>query len=311
MVHPLTSTIIATSYIGIIAILACVQFARSRTPLRLGSVVMAVLGLSISAVSIVYATDTVTVSVFWVYQFVAECVAVTWVITTIIHLGYAFYPTTRHQTALWRAALASVILYDLVAIAELSYYCVLVWGDDNNIKNNETRLPVLWIYWVRQVIKILACSITIAYLFGYACMFIYFMTKSDEVFTVQAQALDLCIRLIVCPVFSLPPPSPLLDYFQAKYGSAVVNDNPNTMIEEGITNDPRPRRPPMLVNQRTGSSMRRNSDYMFDLPSFNTSSLNPSTSYSSHPAPLYPPQESDEERLQAMIGVSGKPVRIF
>ncbi|KFH69911.1 hypothetical protein MVEG_04715 [Podila verticillata NRRL 6337] len=146
---------------------------------------------------------------------------------------------------------------------------------------------------------------------GYACMFIYFMTKSDEVFTVQAQALDLCIRLIVCPVFSLPPPSPLLDYFQAKYGSAVVNDNPNTMIEEGITNDPRPRRPPMLVNQRTGSSMRRNSDYMFDLPSFNTSSLNPSTSYSSHPAPLYPPQESDEERLQAMIGVSGKPVRIF
>ncbi|KAF9385293.1 hypothetical protein CPB97_004957, partial [Podila verticillata] len=165
MVQPLTSTIIATSYIAIIAILACVQFARSRTPLRLGSVVMAVLGLSISAVSIVYATDTVKVSVFWVYQFIAECVAVTWVITTIIHLGYAFYPTTRHQTALWRAALASVILYDLVAIAELSYYCVLVWGDDNNIKNNETRLPVLWIYWVRQVIKILACSITIAYLF--------------------------------------------------------------------------------------------------------------------------------------------------
>lgn len=165
MVHPLTSTIIATSYIAIIAILACVQFARSRTPLRLGSVVMAVLGLSISAVSIVYTTDTVKVSIFWVYQFIAECVAVTWVVTTIIHLGYAFYPTTRHQTALWRAALASVILYDLVAIAELSYYCVLVWGDDDKTKNNETQLPVLWIYWVRQVIKVLACSITIAYLF--------------------------------------------------------------------------------------------------------------------------------------------------
>lgn len=162
MVPPLTSTIIATSYIAIVAILACVLFARSRTPLRLGSVVMAVLGLSISAVSIVYATGTVSSAVFWIHQFIAECVAVTWVVTTIIHLGYAFYPTTRHQIALWRAALASVILYDLIAIAELAYYCAVVWGADGG---NETNLPVVWVYWVRQVIKVLACTITIAYLF--------------------------------------------------------------------------------------------------------------------------------------------------
>ncbi|KAG0080206.1 hypothetical protein BGZ93_007672 [Podila epicladia] len=309
MVSPLTSTIIATSYITIVTILACVLFARSRTPLRLGSLVMAVLGLSISAVSIVYATGAVSSAVFWIHQFIAECVAVTWVVTTIIHLGYAFYPTTRHQIALWRAALASVILYDLIAIAELAYYCAVVWGA---VGGNETNLPVAWVYWVRQVIKVLACTITIAYLFVYSCMFIYYITEPDKVFSVQAQSLDLCLRLIVCPIFSLPPPNPLLNYFEAKYGSAV-NGNPNTMVEEGITNDPRPRRPPMLVSQRTGSSMRRNSDFMFDLPPFNPSS-SPLSSYESRQDPLHqlsPLQESDEDRIQAMVGLGGKPIRMF
>lgn len=143
-------------------------------------------------------------------------------------------------------------------------------------------------------------------------MLIYYMTKPDKVFSIQAQSLDLCLRLIACPIFSLPPPNPLLNYFEAKYGSAV-NDNPNTMVEEGITNDPRPRRPPMLVSQRTGSSMRRNSDFMFDLPPFSPSSSPPS-SYESHQDPLHqlsPPQESDEDRIQAMVGLGGKPIRMF
>ncbi|KAG0365822.1 hypothetical protein BGZ54_006175 [Gamsiella multidivaricata] len=102
-----------------------------------------------------------SLSAFWVYQFVAECIAVTWVITTIIHLGYAFYPLTRHQTLIWRTALGSVVLYDLVAIAELSYYCYGVWGSGSL----SAEVPELWIYWVRQMVKVLTCAITIAYLF--------------------------------------------------------------------------------------------------------------------------------------------------
>ncbi|KAF9955811.1 hypothetical protein BGZ72_003402 [Mortierella alpina] len=300
MIPPLPSTIVATCYIALIAILSCVQFHRSQTPLRLGAAVMAVFGLSISALSVVYTTDKLSLSVFWVYQFVAECIAVTWVITTIIHLGYAFYPLTRHQTLIWRTALGSVILYDVVAIAELSYYCYAVWGSHTLSKE---ATPVLWIYWVRQVVKVLACAVTIAYLFvplvrhhnstglamiadsntlavgtwylsalgltclGYTSMFIYYMTKPTEVFSPQAQALDLCIRLTACPIFSLPPPRILIQYFQTKYGSSIRDDNPNTMIEDGITNDPRPRRPPMLVSQPTSFSSRRNSGFVFDPPS--------------------------------------------
>ncbi|CAO3574338.1 unnamed protein product [Mortierella alpina] len=98
-------------------------------------------------------------------------------------------------------------------------------------------------------------------------MFIYYMTKPSEVFSPQAQALDLCIRLTACPIFSLPPPRILIQYFQAKYGSSIRDDNPNTMIEDGITNDPRPRRPPMLVSQPTSFSSRRNSGFVFDPPS--------------------------------------------
>ncbi|KAF9288390.1 hypothetical protein BGZ68_000351 [Mortierella alpina] len=299
MIPPLPSTIVATCYIALIAILSCVQFHRSQTPLRLGAAVMAVFGLSISALSVVYTTDKLSLSVFWVYQFVAECIAVTWVITTIIHLGYAFYPLTRHQTLIWRTALGSVVLYDVVAIAELSYYCYAVWGSHTLSKE---ATPVLWIYWVRQVVKVLACAVTIAYLFvplvrhhnstgvamiadsntlavgtwylsalgltclGYTSMFIYYMTKPNEVFSPQAQALDLCIRLTACPIFSLPPPRILIQYFQTKYGSSIRDDNPNTMIEDGITNDPRPRRPPMLVSQPTSFSSRRNSGFIFDPP---------------------------------------------
>ncbi|KAF9928772.1 hypothetical protein BGZ67_006773 [Mortierella alpina] len=315
MIPPLPSTIVATCYIALIAILACVQFQRSQTPLRLGAAVMAVFGLSISALSVVYATDKLSLSVFWVYQFVAECIAVTWVITTIIHLGYAFYPLTRHQTLIWRTALGSVILYDVVAIAELSYYCYAVWGSQTLSKE---ATPVLWIYWVRQVVKVLACAVTIAYLFvplvrhhnstgvamvadsntlavgtwylsalgltclGYTSMFIYYMTKPSEVFSPQAQALDLCIRLTACPIFSLPPPRILIQYFQTKYGTSIRDDNPNTMIEDGITNDPRPRRPPMLVSQPTSFSSRRNSGFVFDPPA--TYQTRYSLSYQSHNA---------------------------
>ncbi|KAG0365821.1 hypothetical protein BGZ54_006174 [Gamsiella multidivaricata] len=102
---------------------------------------------------------------------------------------------------------------------------------------------------------------------GYTSMFIYYMNKPNDVFSPQAQALDLCIRLTACPIFSLPPPQFLLRYFHAKYGSTVRDDNPHTMIEEGITNDPRPRRPPMLVSQPTSYNSRREHDYDFDYPS--------------------------------------------
>ncbi|KAF9577196.1 hypothetical protein BGW38_007757, partial [Lunasporangiospora selenospora] len=162
MTPPTTSAIIATCYVALVAVLACVQFHRSRTPLRLGSAVMAVFGLSISALSVLYVIDKVSLSAYLVYQFVAEALAVTWLVMTIIQLGYAFYPVTRHQTLIWRTALGSVILYDLVAIAEISFYCYEVWGSHHY---TTSTAPVLWIYWLRQVVKIQACAVTIAYLF--------------------------------------------------------------------------------------------------------------------------------------------------
>ncbi|KAG0283576.1 hypothetical protein BGZ96_012027, partial [Linnemannia gamsii] len=161
-IPPIPTSIVATCFTALVAALASFQFSRSRTPLRLGSAVMAVCGLSISALSIVNAADKMSLSIFWVYQFIAECIAVTWVISTIIQLGYAFYPLTRHQTLIWRTALASVIIYDVVAISELSYYCYAVWGS-HTLGLEST--PVVWIYWVRQLVKVLACGVTIAYLF--------------------------------------------------------------------------------------------------------------------------------------------------
>ncbi|KAF9993041.1 hypothetical protein BGZ79_002352 [Entomortierella chlamydospora] len=118
-------------------------------------------------------------------------------------------------------------------------------------------------------------------------MFIYYMTKSKEVFSPQAQALDLCIRLTSCPIFSLPPPQFLINYFRKKYGSAARDDNPNTMIEEGITNDPRPRRPPMLVGQST--STRRNSNYVFG------------PGYQERNASTYSSLEIDEDRCKRYL----------
>jgi hypothetical protein len=180
-IPPIPTTIVATCFTALVAALACVQFSRSRTPLRLGSAVMAVCGLSISVLSIVYATDKMSLSIFWVYQFIAECIAVTWVISTIIQLGYAFYPLTRHQTLIWRTALASVIIYDLVAISELSYYCYAVWGS-RSLGLEST--PVVWIYWVRQLVKVLACAVTIAYLFvSFPCFCLLFSATAVIWFT--------------------------------------------------------------------------------------------------------------------------------
>ncbi|KAF9168597.1 hypothetical protein DFQ26_004231 [Actinomortierella ambigua] len=336
MLAQLPSSIVAAAYVFIITVLAGLQFRRSRTPLRLGSFVMALFGLSIAALAVVYAAGKMDLAIFWVYQFIAECIAVTWVITTIIHLGYAFYPLTRHQTLIWRVALGSVIMYVLVAIAELCYYIYAVWGANTPIKS---PAPVPWIYWLRQLIKVIASTVTILYLFvplvrhhhsagvaqiadsntlavgawylgalglislGYGTMLIYFICHPGSAFTLQAQSLDLCIRLLVCPIFSLPPPGFLLRYFHDKYGSATHDtDRPSTMIEAGITNDPRPRRPQMLVSQPasfTSNQPRRNSDYVLDSPthSYQHHRLSYDPSYQSHPPSLHQ-QHLQQQRLQ-------------
>lgn len=99
-------------------------------------------------------------------------------------------------------------------------------------------------------------------------MFIYYMVNPERVFSPQAQALDLCLRVTACPIFSLPPPPALLKYFHEKYGSSVRDDNPNAMLEEGITNNLRPWRPPLLVSQPTNYNSRRGSAFDLSYPSY-------------------------------------------
>ncbi|ORZ18348.1 hypothetical protein BCR41DRAFT_45847 [Lobosporangium transversale] len=99
---------------------------------------------------------------------------------------------------------------------------------------------------------------------AYTIMLIFYMTQGADVFTQHAQALDLCIRLTPCPIFSLPPPPFLIKYFESKCGRPARDNNPSTIIEEGITSDPRPRRPPMLVSYPTSFTSRRGSGYPFD-----------------------------------------------
>lgn len=182
------------------------------------------------------------------------------------------------------------------------------------------------------MVKVLACGVTIAYLFvplvrhhnstgvaniadsntlavgtwylsalgitsiGYCAMFIYYMTKPEEVFSPQAQALDLCIRLLACPIFSLPPPRILLRHFQDKYGSGARDDNLNTMIEDGITNNPRPRRPAMLVAQSSFPSARQN-DLFFHHHSSSFLTTRPSMDFHSN----YATREMEETRSKRFM----------
>ncbi|KAK3838222.1 MAG: hypothetical protein J3R72DRAFT_184153 [Linnemannia gamsii] len=132
-------------------------------------------------------------------------------------------------------------------------------------------------------------------------MFIYYMTKPNEVFSPQAQALDLCIRLIACPIFSLPPPRILLRHYKDKYGSGARDDNNlNTMIEDGITNDPRPRRPAMLIAQPSFPSARH-SDYIFHPPHHHPTSFlvtRPSEEF-------YATREMEEKHLSTKRSMEG------
>ncbi|KAG0253451.1 hypothetical protein BGZ95_006308, partial [Linnemannia exigua] len=136
---------------------------------------------------------------------------------------------------------------------------------------------------------------------GYCAMFVYYMTKPSEVFSPQAQALDLCIRLIACPIFSLPPPRILLRHYKDKYGSGARDDNNlNTMIEDGITNDPRPRRPAMLIAQPSFPSARR-SDYIFDTPHHH-----PTSFLATRPSvELYATREMEEKYLSTKRSMEG------
>ncbi|KAF9978649.1 hypothetical protein BGZ73_001302, partial [Actinomortierella ambigua] len=94
----------------------------------------------------------------------------------------------------------------------------------------------------------------------------------------------------------------LLRYFHDKYGStANETENPSTMVEAGITNDPRPRRPQMLVSQPVSftSSHRRNSEYVPESPSRSSQHhrLSYDPSYQSHSPSLHQ-QHLQQQRTQ-------------
>ncbi|KAF9949653.1 hypothetical protein BGZ65_007157, partial [Modicella reniformis] len=288
---------------------------RVRTRLRSFACFCTFLGLTIAAVGMLRARYYVDPNFFWLWNFSAESLGMVALTYTIVSVGNGFYPMAGAKNVFWRMAMSLIIIYALVATANIAYYVqqkvvhhhisgaqvqvlrnliiredirteeellaqeitmqclgLVPHGNRNETGvDNWTQLtwaeremysrPVTGAYLTHQMLMLLTTVWASFYLFiplvrnhrhgpvgrpvdsdmmavgvwylsclmllmlGYAVLNIYYCFNLDFLYEQQAQALDLCIRITIAPVFILPAPPFLIRFYRQRFNRFIKCNN--------------------------------------------------------------------------------------
>ncbi|KAK5807753.1 hypothetical protein F5H01DRAFT_396508 [Linnemannia elongata] len=180
------SYIMATTYIAIMCFLAIFMCIRMRTRLRIISLFVTFLGLAIATVGYLKARYIVHHNVFWAWNFTGEGLAVVVLTYSIVIMFftcvwacmYLFIPLVRHHR---HGPVGRAVDSDMMAVGVWSMSCLL--------------------------------SLAFAYsLINFACCIWH-----ELIFVPQIQALDLCIRVTIGPIFFIPAPRFLIRFYRKHF----------------------------------------------------------------------------------------------
>jgi hypothetical protein len=116
------SYLVATCYISFLTVIALVMIMRSRTPLRLIACGCTVLGLSIAILGFLQNQLHFARNWFWLWNFIAETIGMVALTFTIVTVGSGFYPISCKRNKFWKLSVFLIVLYALVATANIIGY---------------------------------------------------------------------------------------------------------------------------------------------------------------------------------------------
>ncbi|KAF9147349.1 hypothetical protein BG015_011028 [Linnemannia schmuckeri] len=112
----------AMTYLSAMGAAAIYMCYKVPTRIRFIGLIVNFLGLSIAVVGYLRTTYVVNSNVFWTWNFTAEGTGVVILCHAIVSVGSGFYPMTENRNFLRHFSLFTVIIYGLIALANLVYY---------------------------------------------------------------------------------------------------------------------------------------------------------------------------------------------
>ncbi|KAG0367436.1 hypothetical protein BGX24_003228 [Mortierella sp. AD032] len=294
----------AMTYLSCMGAAAIYMCHKVPTRLRFVGLIVNFLGLSIAVVAYLRTTYVVNANVFWTWNFTAEGTGVVILCHAIVSVGSGFYPISENRNFLRRFSLLTIVLYGVIALANLVYYVqqrdfqhpltgaevqklrdgilranlyapqelaaqrayeqslgLIPMGDAAQTGvDNWTELawaeqdyylrPSTVHYLTHQIIMFFTCVWACVYLFKplirhhkygpvgrsidsdamavavwymstlLSLAFVYgllnftYCFRNELIFVPQMQALDLCTRITICPIFFLPAPKFLVRFYR-------------------------------------------------------------------------------------------------
>ncbi|KAH7055082.1 hypothetical protein BKA57DRAFT_489863 [Linnemannia elongata] len=294
----------AMTYLSVMGAAAIYMCYKVPTRIRLIGLIVNFLGLSIAVVAYLRTIYVVNANVFWTWNFTAEGTGVVMLCHAIVSVGSGFYPMAENRNFLRRFSLFTIIIYGLIALANLVYYVQqrdfhhpLTGAEVQKLRdgilranlyapqelaaqrayeqslslipmgdavitgvNNWTELawaeqdyylrPSTVHYLTHQIIMFFTCVWACVYLFKplirhhkygpvgrsidsdamavavwymstlLSLAFVYgllnftYCFRNELIFVPQMQALDLCTRITICPIFFLPAPKFLVRFYR-------------------------------------------------------------------------------------------------
>ncbi|KAF8935349.1 hypothetical protein BGZ58_005072 [Dissophora ornata] len=113
-----------TCYIALLGVVAVVMCLRARTRLRCFACACTYLGLSVAIVGLLRSKYSLPANFFWLWNFIAESAGITALSYAIVGVGNGFYPMAKGRNIFWKMAMALLILYAMVATANVIVYTV-------------------------------------------------------------------------------------------------------------------------------------------------------------------------------------------
>ncbi|KAI1316930.1 hypothetical protein EDD11_009331 [Mortierella claussenii] len=227
---------VAIGYIGFLMLLSFYMCIRARTRLRYYACFSTVLAFTISIAGRLQMERCFWPNVYWIWNLAAESLGMTVLTYGIVSVGNGFYPMAGKKNKFWRMAMSCIILYAIVAAASVIYYIQqkmiyhhISGGDVSKYLNDASNLPGTSPDDLIRQIKAFQSKDgnggrypdNAEEVGAYAALQIVFIVKFEYIFDFRAQALDLCIRSTLGPVFFLPAPSFLLRRFRQYFSRYV------------------------------------------------------------------------------------------
>ncbi|KAG0030706.1 hypothetical protein BGZ82_007315 [Podila clonocystis] len=212
-----TSYLVATCYLSFLTVVAVVMATRSKTRLRIFALFITFLGLTIAVIGYLRSIYVLGPQWFWCWNFLGEGIGVVAMAAIIVSVGSGFYPMTHKRSVLWMGSMGLVCIYAAFAAVNIGFYVHQKILPRPIMSDDLQTLREIIFSEYNATRRDLAIQRRQEFEVGKVSTQSYNATMAGFIFDQPAQALDLCLRLTVGPIFMLPAPAFLFRFYRQHF----------------------------------------------------------------------------------------------